>query len=169
MDWVGSNAGSKEAAEGAIWGLSFRTSNARCAGLSRATVPLFLKGCTNLGNSPITAGNSSADCRAKRMVPRYSFIATTELTDAENATRLSGRVTEISRQGCYVDIMNALPVGDVLNLRISNDQGTFVARGKIIYVHERIGMGVVFMDPPEDQLHILDTWLQELPPGAAIA
>ena len=65
------------------------------------------------------------------MVPRYSFIACTELTDAENATRLSGRVTEISRKGCYVDIMNALPVGDLLNLRISNDQGTFVAKGRL--------------------------------------
>ena len=103
------------------------------------------------------------------MVPRYSFIASTELTDATNATRLSGRVTEISRKGCYVDIMNALPVGDELNLRISNDQGTFVAKGKIIYVHERIGMGVVFMDPAKEQLDILDTWLHELPPGAAIA
>jgi PilZ domain-containing protein len=122
-----------------------------------------------LGNTFNSASDVSATCRAKRMVPRYSFIASTELTDAANATRLSGRVTEISRKGCYVDIMNALPVGDELNLRISNDQGTFVAKGKIIYVHERIGMGVVFMDPAKEQLDILDTWLHELPPGAAIA
>ena len=122
-----------------------------------------------LGNTFNSASDGSATCRAKRMVPRYSFIASTELTDAANATRLSGRVTEISRKGCYVDIMNALPVGDELNLRISNDQGTFVAKGKIIYVHERIGMGVVFMDPAKEQLDILDTWLHELPPGAAIA
>jgi len=110
----------------------------------------------------------TATCRAKRMVPRYSFIATTELTDSANATRLSGRVTEISRKGCYVDIMNALPVGDTLNLRISNDHGTFAAKGKIIYVHERIGMGVVFVDPPKEQLDVLDSWLVELPPTAEI-
>lgn len=110
-----------------------------------------------------------SNCRAKRMVPRYTFIAATELTDNENATRLSGRVTEISRKGCYVDIMNALPVGDLLNLRISNDHGTFSAQGKIIYVHERIGMGVVFLDPPKDQLDVLDGWLHEMPPSAAIA
>lgn len=103
------------------------------------------------------------------MVPRYSFIAATELTDQGNATRLSGRVTEISRKGCYVDIMNALPVGDLLNLRITRDQGSFVAQGKIIYVHERIGMGVVFLDPPKDQLDVLDSWLQEMPPDTAIA
>jgi hypothetical protein len=52
----------------------------------------------------------------QRAVPRYSFIATTELTDAANAIRLSGRVTEISRNGCYVDALNALPLGTLLNL-----------------------------------------------------
>ena len=64
--------------------------------------------------------------------------------------------------------MNALPVGDTLNLRISNDHGTFAAKGKIIYVHERIGMGVVFVDPPKEQLDVLDSWLVELPPTAEI-
>lgn len=102
------------------------------------------------------------------MVPRYTFIAATELTDSANATRLSGRVTEISRKGCYVDIMNALPVGVQLNLRISNDQGTFAAKGQIIYVHERIGMGVVFLDPPKEQLDVLDSWLVAMPPNAEL-
>jgi hypothetical protein len=102
------------------------------------------------------------------MVPRYTFIATTELTDSASAMRLSGRITEISRQGCYVDTLNALPVATLLNVRISRDQGTFVTKGKIIYVDERIGMGVVFLDPPKDQLEILDAWLLELPSTTAL-
>ena len=126
-------------------------------------------GGTHLGDTFNSSSNLSATTRPKRMVPRYSFIAATELTDTTSATRLSGRVTEISRKGCYVDIMNALPVGDLLNLRISNDSGTFAAQGKIIYVHERIGMGVVFLDPPKDQMAILDSWLVALPPTAEIA
>jgi hypothetical protein len=28
-------------------------------------------------------------------------------------------------------------------------------------------MGVVFLDPPKEQLEILDSWLAELPPSAA--
>jgi PilZ domain len=122
-----------------------------------------------LGDTFNPTNDPSATCRAKRMVPRYSFIAATELTDSESATHLSGRVTEISRKGCYVDIMNALPVGDLLNLRISNDHGTFAAKGKIIYVHERIGMGVVFLDPPKEQLDVLEAWLLALPPTAELA
>ena len=97
----------------------------------------------------------------QRRMPRYTFIATTELTDDASAVRLSGRVTEISRDGCYVDILNTLPVGTLLKMQIFRDSGTFMTKGKTIYVHERIGMGVAFIDPPPDQLKILDVWLAE--------
>jgi hypothetical protein len=81
--------------------------------------------------------------------------------------KLSGRIMEISRSGCYVDILNALPVGTLLTLQISCDQGTLKLKGKILYIHEGIGMGVVFVDPPDDQLKILDSWLAVLPPAHA--
>lgn len=84
----------------------------------------------------------------------------------KNATKLSGRVTELSRSGCYVDILNVLPVGTLLSLQISCDQGTLLVNGKIVYVQEGIGMGVVFLDPGKDQFEILDSWLANLPPAA---
>ena len=112
--------------------------------------------------------NTTSTFSRQRTLPRYNFIASTELIDMGSATRLSGRVTEISRNGCYVDSLNALPVDTVLNLRIERDHGTFATRGKIIYVHERIGMGVVFLDPPKDQVEILDSWIIELPSTSAI-
>ena len=97
----------------------------------------------------------------QRKIPRYTFVATTELTDDASAMRLSGRVTEISRGGCYVDILNILLLGTLLRVQIVRDSGTFITKGKIIYIHERIGMGVVFIDPPPDQLKVLDVWLVE--------
>lgn len=120
------------------------------------------------GNSPDSPSDSVTAYGQQRAVPRYTFVATTELTDSASAMKLSGRVTEISRKGCYVDILNPLPVGTSLKVRILRDQGTFLTKGKIIYVHERIGMGVVFLDPAEDQLQIPDSWLVELPSTAAL-
>jgi hypothetical protein len=119
------------------------------------------------GNHP-GSPDSATPQTPKRAVPRYSFVATTEIIDCATATRLSGRVSEISRQGCYVDILNPLPVGTPLNVLISHDQGTFVTKGKIIYVHETFGMGVLFVDPSHDQLRILDSWLAEIPAEAAL-
>jgi PilZ domain len=116
-----------------------------------------------LGNSP----DLSASYSERRKAPRYSFVATTELVDTENASKLTGRVTEIGRNGCYVDILNILPVGTSLFVRISCDGGTFETKGRILYAHERIGIGVQFLDTSKDQLEILDSWLAKLPPLAA--
>ena len=101
---------------------------------------------------------------APRKELRYTFAATAEIVDSSSTVRLSGRVSEISRKGCYVESLNTLPVGTILNMQILRDQRTFTIRGRIIYVHEKFGMGVVFVDPPEDQLRILDGWLADLPP-----
>ena len=66
-----------------------------------------------MASSELTAANlkSSDSQKQLRSVPRYMFVAATELTDSASATRLSGRVTEISRKGCYVDILNVASGG----------------------------------------------------------
>jgi len=109
--------------------------------------------------------STSAD---RRVNSRHAFVATTEITDSAHALRLSGRVTEVSRQGCFVDIVHPLPVGTMLKLRITCDQGVFETRAKTLYVQQGIGMGVVFVDTPEDQVKILEKWLVDLPPAVAV-
>jgi hypothetical protein len=104
---------------------------------------------------------SSTLCSERRKVQRHSFVAKAELTESATAMQFSGRVTEINRTGCYVDILNALPVGTSLTIHISCDQGSFVTKGRVIHIQERIGMGVAFLNPPKDQLEILDSWLSQ--------
>jgi hypothetical protein len=98
----------------------------------------------------------------RRTVPRYSLIATAEVLEPVTDARMSGRISEISRKGCYLDILNTLPVDTALQLRITRDQGSFTTMARIIYVQEGIGMGLAFVDPSQDQLQILDSWLAEL-------
>ncbi len=97
------------------------------------------------------------------MVPRYSLIATAEIVEPTNDVHFSGRISEISRKGCYIDLLNPLPVQTVIQVRISRDQGTFESPGRIIYVQEGMGMGVGFLDIPAEQLKTLDSWLAESP------
>lgn len=98
----------------------------------------------------------------RRSVPRYSLIATAEVIEPISDVRISGRISEISRKGCYVDVLNTLPRGTSIQVRISRDQGTFMATGRIIYVQEGMGMGVLFLDVANDQEKLLDSWLAEL-------
>ena len=115
-----------------------------------------------MGESPGTPTQSDSPYREKREVPRYSFIAEVSVTEIASNTRISGRISEISRKGCYIDVLNALPEGTPIHLRISRDQGIFETDGKIIYAQPGMGMGVAFDNTPADQLKLLDAWLAEL-------
>jgi hypothetical protein len=95
----------------------------------------------------------------RRAMPRYSFIATADIIELCTKTRISGRVSEISRSGCYVDILDTLPKGTPVRVCISVDGRTFESAGTIIYVQENMGMGVGFLNPLPDQQQVLDEWL----------
>ena len=104
----------------------------------------------------------------RRKDPRYSLMAIAELADPDDAKLVSGKVTQISRSGCYVETPKTFPVGTSLKVIISHDQRTFVAKANIIHVQEQLGMGVAFLDPAEDQLRILGGWLNELPSASRL-
>ncbi len=113
---------------------------------------------TDPAGAPIKSQPSHSE---RRTVPRYSLIATAEIIEPVSEMRMSGRISEISRKGCYVDLLNTLPRETAVQIRISRDQGTFVAAGKIIYVQEGMGMGVIFLEVANDQEKLLDSWLAE--------
>lgn len=108
--------------------------------------------------SPTVSGPTYRD---KRGVPRFSLIATAELTEPTSGVRFSGRISEISRKGCFLDVLNTLPVETTIELRVSRDRGSFNSQAKVIYVQEGMGMGLAFLEVPADQLDILDSWLAE--------
>jgi PilZ domain len=108
---------------------------------------------------PIEAGEPY---REKRTVPRYSFIAHVEVIEPASDTHIAGRVSEISRKGCYIDVMITLPPGTLIQLRVLRDKGTFSTKGKIIYAQDSMGMGVAFLEIADNELKTLDCWLAEL-------
>jgi hypothetical protein len=115
-----------------------------------------------MANSAGSTNDPGNSYRERRSVPRYGLIAQTEIVEPMSGLRISGRVSEVSRKGCYVDLLTTLPVQTLVDVRITRDQGTFVSPGKIIYAQESMGMGVAFQDTPAEQLKVLDTWLVEL-------
>lgn len=131
---------------------------------SRALIVTTLSkgGDAAMGGSFGSPANPGPPYREKREVPRFSFIADVALTEPATDTRISGRISEISRKGCYVDVLNTLPVGTPIELRVTRDQGVFATKGKIIYVQPGMGMGVAFTSVAADQMNILDAWLKEL-------
>ena len=109
--------------------------------------------------SPIEAGKA---IRERRSVPRYSLIAQAEVVEPGSGVRIAGRISEISSKGCYVDLLNTLPVGTIVEVQVSRDQGNFFSRGRIVYAQDGMGMGVAFQETAPEQQRILDSWIQEL-------
>jgi PilZ domain len=98
----------------------------------------------------------------RRSVPRFGLIAQSDVVEPVSGLRISGRISEVSLKGCYVDVLNTLPTQTEIEIKISRDQGTFTSPGKIIYTQEGMGMGVGFLNTPADQMKVLDSWLAEL-------
>jgi PilZ domain len=77
----------------------------------------------------------------RRTVLRHAFIASAEAVHLQAETRVSGRVSDISRGECYVDTINPFPVDADVKIRIVKDNRSFGAMGRVLYVSTGFGMG----------------------------
>src|ERR1700738_4835988 len=57
----------------------------------------------------------------QRTVPRYSVLAVAELVETASTMCIVGRMTEVSRKGCYVNTPSTLPINTFLRVVISRD------------------------------------------------
>jgi hypothetical protein len=97
-----------------------------------------------------------------RRCRRYPFYASAEIVEQKTQTRMATRTSELSRYGCYLDMLNPLPLGTAIRIEISYNQETFGTTARVIYSQRNMGMGVAFdkMDALEEQ--ILEKWLSAL-------
>jgi hypothetical protein len=97
----------------------------------------------------------------RRAAPRYPLILIAEVTELPSGTKLSARTSDVSRTGCYIDMLNPIPPGSKIRLKLFRDDGTFEVIAKVIYISQGLGMGVAFEEHvPADRLAILDRWLE---------
>ena len=114
-------------------------------------------------NSAVSLSGVSTSYSRQREVPRYTFIAVTEIVESSSQTCILAKTSKISCKGCYVETPTPLPVGTSLKIVISHDQESFTTKGEAIYVNQGSGMGVVFLGPSDEQLQTLNYWIAEHP------
>ncbi len=103
---------------------------------------------------------------AKRAHPRFTFSADAEAT-LKDGTTVPAQLFELSSHGCYIDTIQAIPVGSELSLRIENGMNHCKLPAKVIYAHSGygmgvFGMGVAFGELSAEQRLAIDTWIREL-------
>jgi hypothetical protein len=106
-----------------------------------------------------------AEPAEKRSCPRYPFSPAVEALDIQADTRILGRLSDISRNGCYVDTINPFAKDAHVTLTISRDNQSFKTQAKVVYSKMGMGMGLLFTTAEPEQLRVLGSWLNELSGG----
>ena len=75
--------------------------------------------------------------------------------------RIATRVSELSMNGCYLDMMNPFPAGTLVLVKISAGEDFFHAKGKIAYSQTNMGAGVGFLELDEAARLVLERWIDE--------
>jgi hypothetical protein len=90
------------------------------------------------------------------------FFASAELLERKSEVRVASRVSELSRYGCYLDMMNPFPKDTEVLLKIWRDETQIVqTKGRIIYSQPNMGAGVIFVDLEEKYVPLLEQWLAQ--------
>src|ERR1700733_8438077 len=108
------------------------------------------------------SGPLPAERSEMRSCPRYPFSPSVEAIDVEANTRILGRLSDISRNGCYIDTINPFAKNAVVTLTITKDDHCFKTQSKVVYSKNGMGMGLLFTTADAEQLRVLGLWLGEL-------
>ena len=75
--------------------------------------------------------------------------------------RIASRVSELSRYGCYLDMLNPFPNGTLVLVKIAAGEAFFEAKSKIVYAQHNMGAGVGFLQVAPNSQAVLERWMDE--------
>jgi hypothetical protein len=102
---------------------------------------------------------SIAECRK---APRFTLILLAEIFDEDGNALMTARSSDVSRVGCYIDTLNPAAVGTNISVRLKQDDETFAAAARVMYVCPGLGMGIKFdSETPGGQMATLERWLEQ--------
>ena len=80
----------------------------------------------------------AAKANERRTFPRYALSAEAEVVEAQSRTRMNARVSDLSRMGCYVEMMSPFPLGSNLKMRIMKNKTPFLVQGRVASATETV-------------------------------
>lgn len=100
----------------------------------------------------------------RRRSPRYSFVASAEITDENENVRTTSKINDLSLQGCYVELDKPFAEGTPVMLEIYTDTEFVETHATVAFREPQIGMGLHFDDMQPRFAEILRRWLEKAQP-----
>lgn len=96
----------------------------------------------------------------RRAALRYPLVLLAEVTDQLSSTKFTAQTSDVSRTGCYIDMLSPLPRGSKIHVRLHNQKEVFESAATVMYVSPGLGIGVAFAENlPAKQQEVLGRWL----------
>jgi hypothetical protein len=93
---------------------------------------------------------------------RFPLTALVEALEPRSNTQISGRCSDVSLGGCYVDTLSPFPEGTIIRIRLTRENTSFEANAKVVFSQIGMGMGVAFTSSEKDQFRIYQKWIDQL-------
>jgi hypothetical protein len=95
----------------------------------------------------------------RRRTPRYPFAGSIEMREGTSEDKRTARVSELSLNGCYVEMDSPYPLGTSLTVKLFTATEFFEGQASVIYTLENHGMGLMFKQTKPYYLMVLRKWL----------
>jgi hypothetical protein len=96
-----------------------------------------------------------------RVSERVPFSAVAQLIESQSKVRISVRVADLSRSGCYVDTISAMPVGTKVDISIDHGNAQLSTGATVVYLLPGMGMGLNFEEMSPEREFVLNRWISE--------
>jgi PilZ domain len=93
---------------------------------------------------------------------RFPFTAAAEVYELHSQTRVTGRCSDLSSGGYYIDTLSPFAAGAVVRIRIERDNREFEAAAVVAYAHVSMGMGLAFTGIKREHQEVLRSWIADL-------
>jgi hypothetical protein len=98
----------------------------------------------------------------RRHHPRYTTQVQIEIHQEGSGVPLRMETTDLSRGGCYVQLMMTMPIGTYLNVTLWLAGYPVHIRGRVVTRHPQFGNGIMFLEFQGKEEQTLASYLETL-------
>ena len=113
-----------------------------------------------IGNK--SEGHATSVTPERRRHARFPLTTLVEAFEPKSNTQISGRTSDISLEGCYVDTINPFSEGAVIRITLTRDKLSYEANATVVFSQVGMGMGVTFTSAEKKQFQIYEKWIDQL-------
>jgi len=108
------------------------------------------------------SSNSNPTEPDRRQHPRYTVQVQIEIRQEGSDVPMRLETTDLSRGGCYIQLISALPLGARMQVTLWLGGYPVVIQGRVVTRHPQFGNGIMFVDFEGEGDQLLNRYLQAI-------